>query len=52
MSAATRDNVDVVIKEAARMLQDIPVTDLVISDEERYIPEDKKFYQFCGIRVP
>ncbi len=43
MSAATRDNVDVVIKEAARMLQDIPVTDLVISDEERYIPEDKKF---------
>jgi len=43
MSAATRDNVDAVIKEAARMLQDIPVTDLVISDEERYIPEDKKF---------
>ena len=43
MSAATRDNVDAVIKEAARMLQDIPVTDLIISDEERYIPEDKKF---------
>lgn len=43
MSAATRDNVDAVIKEAARMLKDIPVTDLVISDEERYIPEDKKF---------
>ena len=43
MSAATRENVDAVIKEAARMLQDIPVTDLIISDEERYIPEDKKF---------
>lgn len=43
MSAATRDNVDAVIKEAARMLQDIPVTDLIISNEERYIPEDKKF---------
>ena len=42
-SAATRENVDAVIKEAARMLQDIPVTDLIISDEERYIPEDKKF---------
>ena len=43
MSAATRENVDAVIKEAARMLQDLPVTDLIISDEERYIPEDKKF---------
>lgn len=43
MSAATREGVDVVIKEAARMLQDIPVTDLIISDEERYIPEEKKF---------
>ncbi len=43
MSAATRENVDAVIKGAARMLQDIPVTDLIISDEERYIPEDKKF---------
>ncbi len=43
MSAATRDNVDAVIKEAARMLKDIPITGLEISDEERYIPEEKRF---------
>ncbi|NLK95246.1 MAG: GTPase ObgE [Clostridiales bacterium] len=43
MSAATREGVDAVIKEAARMLKDIPVTELVISDDERYIPEEKKF---------
>lgn len=43
MSAATREGVDVVIKEAARMLKDIPITDLIISDDERYIPEEKKF---------
>ncbi|MGL4847548.1 MAG: GTPase ObgE [Clostridium sp.] len=43
MSAATRDNVDAVIKEAARMLKNIPITTLEISDEERYIPEEKRF---------
>lgn len=43
MSAATREGVDAVIKEAARMLKDIPITELEISDEDRYIPEDKKF---------
>ena len=43
MSAATREGVDVVIKEAARMLKEIPITGLVISDEERYIPEEKRF---------
>lgn len=43
MSAATRDNVDLVIKEAARMLKDIPIKELEISDEERYIPDEKKF---------
>lgn len=43
MSAATRDNVDAVIKEAARMLKEIPITGLEILDEERYIPEEKKF---------
>lgn len=43
MSAATRDNVDAVIKEAARMLKDIPITGLEISDEERYVPEEKRF---------
>lgn len=43
MSAATRDGVDEVIKEAARMLKDIPITELEISEEERYIPEEKRF---------
>jgi GTP-binding protein len=43
MSAATREGVDDVIKEASRMLKEIPVTDLIIADEDRYIPEDKKF---------
>ena len=43
MSAATREGVDEVIKECARMLKEIPITGLEISDEERYIPEDKKF---------
>ncbi|MDD6794002.1 MAG: GTPase ObgE [Clostridiaceae bacterium] len=43
MSAATREGVDEVIKEAARMLKEIPITELEISDEERYIPEEKRF---------
>ena len=43
MSAATRAGVDDVIKEAARMLKEIPVTELEISDEERYVAEEKKF---------
>lgn len=43
MSAATRSGVDDVIKEASRMLQNIPITELEISDEERYVPEEKKF---------
>ena len=43
MSAATREGVDAVIKEAARMLQSIPVKELEISEEERYIPEEKRF---------
>ena len=43
MSAATREGVDEVIKEAARMLKDIPVTELEISDEEKYVKEEKRF---------
>ena len=43
MSAATREGVDDVIKEAARMLKDIPVTELVIADEDRYVPDEKRF---------
>ncbi|WP_252242138.1 GTPase ObgE [Clostridium sp. ZBS18] len=43
MSAATRDGVDEVIKEAARMLKEIPVKELEISEDEMYIPEEKRF---------
>ncbi|NEZ45677.1 GTPase ObgE [Clostridium niameyense] len=43
MSAATKQGVDEVMKEAARLLDTIPVTDLEISEEERFIPEEKKF---------
>ncbi|MEG0237985.1 MAG: GTPase ObgE [Clostridium sp.] len=43
MSAATREGVDEVLKEAARMLKEIPITGLEIADEERYIPEEKRF---------
>ena len=43
MSAATRDGVDDVIKESSRMLKEIPITELEIAEDERYIPEEKKF---------
>lgn len=43
MSAATYDGVEAVVKEAARMLNEIPITDLEISPEDMYIPEEKKF---------
>ena len=37
MSAATKSGVEEVIKEAGRMLTEIPFADLEIADEERYI---------------
>ncbi|MVX65233.1 GTPase ObgE [Clostridium chromiireducens] len=43
MSAATNEGVDAVMKEAARMLKEIPVKELEISEDERYIPEEKRF---------
>lgn len=43
ISAATRLGVDDLLKEAARQLSEIPVTELEISEEERFVPEDKKF---------
>jgi GTP-binding protein len=43
MSAATNEGVDAVMKEAARMLKEIPITELEISEDEMYIPEEKKF---------
>ena len=43
MSAATRFGVDDVIKEAARMLKEIPIKDLEITEEQKYVPEEKRF---------
>ncbi|MCY6355748.1 GTPase ObgE [Clostridium sp. ZS2-4] len=43
ISAATREGVDDLIKEAARMLSTIPVKDMEIEEVDRYIPEEKRF---------
>jgi len=43
ISAATNQGVDELMKEAGRLLSTIPVTDMVISAEERFIPEEKRF---------
>lgn len=43
ISAATNQGVEALMKEAARILTTIPVTDLVISDEEKFIVEEKRF---------
>lgn len=43
MSAATGQGVEAVIKEAARLLSEIPVQELEISQEDMFIPEEKRF---------
>lgn len=43
MSAATKSGVETIIKEAGRMLSEIPITELEISEDERFIPEEKRF---------
>ena len=43
MSAATKSGVDAIIKEAGRMLSEIPIKDLEISEDERFTPEEKRF---------
>lgn len=43
ISGATREGVDDLMKEAAEVLSTIPVTDLTISEEEKFIPEEKRF---------
>ncbi|MGL5244411.1 MAG: GTPase ObgE [Sarcina sp.] len=43
MSAATSQGIDAVMKEAANMLKQIPITDLDIDIDERFIPEEKRF---------
>lgn len=43
MSAATSQGVNEVMKAAAEMLKQIPITDLDIADDERFIPEERRF---------
>lgn len=43
VSAATNNGVTEVMKEAARVLSTIPLTDLEIDENDKYIPEEKKF---------
>lgn len=43
ISAATRQGVDELMKEAARILSTIPVADLQIEEKDRFVPEEKKF---------
>jgi GTP-binding protein len=43
ISAATSQGVEALMKEAARMLSTIPVTELVIEDEDKFIIEEKRF---------
>ncbi|GFP77255.1 GTPase ObgE [Clostridium fungisolvens] len=43
MSGATYEGVEAVVKEAARMLKEIPITELEIKEEDRFVPEEKKF---------
>lgn len=43
ISAATNEGVEELIKEAAAKLSTIPVTELEIPEEERFMPEEKKF---------
>lgn len=43
ISAATKQGVDDLMKEAVKMLSQIPIKELVIEAEDMYIPEEKKF---------
>ncbi|MGV8983037.1 GTPase ObgE [Clostridium sp.] len=43
ISAATSQGVEALMKEAARMLSTIPVTELVIEDGDKFIIEEKRF---------
>lgn len=43
ISGATNSGVNELLKEAARMLTTIPVEDLEISEEEKFVPEEKRF---------
>ncbi|PJI07117.1 MULTISPECIES: GTPase ObgE [Clostridium] len=43
ISAATKMGVEPLLKECARVLSTIPITDMEIPEEEKFVPEDKHF---------
>lgn len=43
ISAATSQGLEELMKEAARVLSTIPVTELEISEEDKFVPEEKRF---------
>lgn len=43
MSAATKQGISEVTKEAGRMLSEIPFKELEISEEDRYVEEERRF---------
>jgi GTP-binding protein len=43
ISGAINEGLDQLLKEAARVLSTIPVEDLEISEEDKFIPEEKRF---------
>ena len=43
ISAATNQGVEELMKEAGRLLTTIPVTDIEISEEDKFVPEEKRF---------
>ena len=43
MSAATKQGVNEITKEAARMLSEIPFKELEIAEEDRFVEEERRF---------
>lgn len=43
ISAATKRGVNDLMKEVARRLSEIPITDMEIDEADKFVPEDKKF---------
>ncbi|MBP1744318.1 MAG: GTP-binding protein Obg/CgtA [Firmicutes bacterium] len=43
ISAATSQGVEDLMKETGRLLSTIPVTEMEISEEEKFVPEEKRF---------
>jgi GTP-binding protein len=43
ISGATHEGIDDLMKEASRVLSTLPIKDLEISEDEMYVPEEKRF---------